>query len=67
MINHKVGLDKSFQELLYRIDNWTIEGSGWIVNIIKSQFINISTYRPLLGTSYIKLPAEITSPKKRTN
>ena len=45
MINHKVGFDKSFQELLYRIDNWTIEGSGWIVNVIKSQFINISKKR----------------------
>ena len=44
-----------------------MEGSGWIVNIIKSQFINISTYRPLLGTSYIKLPAEMTSTKKRAN
>ena len=64
LINHKVGL---FQEIVYRIDNWTIEGSGWIVKLIMSQYINISTYRPLLGTSYIKLPAEIRSPKKRAN
>ena len=64
LINHKVGL---FQEIVYRIDNWTIEGSGWIVKLIMSQYINISTYRPLLGTSFIKLPAEIRSPKKRAN
>ena len=27
-------LDKSFQEILYRIDNWINEGSGWIVESI---------------------------------
>ena len=25
----KYDLDKSFQEILYRIDNWINEGSGW--------------------------------------
>ena len=54
MINHKVDLDKSFQEILYRIDNWTNEGSGWIVESVKSQYINISTFRPLIGNSFIK-------------
>ena len=64
MINHKFGLDKSFQEILYRIDNWINEGSGWIVETIKSQCINISTYRLLIGSSYVKLPAELRSPKQ---
>ena len=62
-INHKFGLDKSFQEILYRIDNWINEGPGWIVEIIESQCINISTYRPLSGNSYIKLFAELRTPK----
>ena len=31
VINHKFGLDKSFQEILYRIDNWFNECSGWII------------------------------------
>ena len=30
VINHKFDLGKSFQEILYRIDNWISEGSGWI-------------------------------------
>ena len=64
MINHKVSLDKSFQEILYWIDNWINEGSGWIAELIESQYINISTYRPLSGSSYIKLPAELKSTKK---
>ena len=67
MINHKFSLDKSFVVILYRIDNWINGGSGWIVELIESQYINISTYRPLSKRSYIKLPAKLKSPKKRTN
>ena len=40
------------------------EGSGWIVETIDSQYINVSTYIPLSGSSYIKLPAELKGPKK---
>ena len=53
VINHKFGFYKSFQEILYRIDNWTNEGSGWIIELNKSLYINVSTYRPLFGSSYI--------------
>ena len=53
-----------FQETLYRIDNWINEGSGFIVELIKSQYINISTYRPLSGSSYVKLPTELRNSKK---
>ena len=59
VINHKFSLEISFQEVLYRIDNWIYEGSGWIVELIESQYINISACRPLSGSSYIKLPAEL--------
>ena len=63
-IRHKFSLENAFQEVLYRIDNWINEGSGWIFELIKSQYINISAYRPLSGSSYVKLPAELGSPKK---
>ena len=49
---------------MYRIDNWINERSGLTVELIESQYINISTYRPLSGRSYIELPAELRSPKK---
>ena len=62
--NHKSSLENAFQEILYRNDNWINEGSGWIVELIESQYINISTYRPLSGSSYVKLPAEWRSPKR---
>ena len=64
MINHRFKLENSFQEILYMIDVWINNGSGWNVESIESQYINISTYRPLSGSSYISLPAELRSPKK---
>ena len=64
MINHRFNLENDFQQILYRIDNWINEGSGWIVELIESQYINISTYRPLSGSSYIKLPVKLRSSKK---
>ena len=52
----KYDLDKSFQEILYRIDNWINEGSGWIIELIEGQYVNISIYSPLTGGTYIELP-----------
>ena len=34
VVNHKFTLVKSFQEVLYRIDNWINEGSGLIVELL---------------------------------
>ena len=65
--NHKFSLENAFQGILQKIDNWINEESGWIVELIESEYINISTYRPLSGSSYERLPVELKSPKKRTN
>ena len=62
--NHRFRLENSFQEILYQTDDWINEGSGWIVESIESQYINISTYRPLSGSSYMDLPVELKSPRK---
>ena len=64
VIRHKFSLENAFKEILYLIDNWINEGSGWIVESIESQYINISTYRPLSGSSYINLPVELRNSKK---
>ena len=57
-------MDNSFQEILYLIGAWISERSGWIIESIESQYINTSTYRPLLGRSYINLPIELRNPRK---
>ena len=40
------------------ITNWINEGFGW------GMWLNVSIYRPLSGSSYIKLHSELRSPKK---
>ena len=64
VINHKFSLENTFQEFLYRIDDRIIERAGCIVELIESQYINISTYRPLSGSFYVKLPPELRSSKR---
>ena len=43
VINHRFRLENYFQGILYMIDIWINEGSGWIVESIESQYINNST------------------------
>ena len=58
-------LNMSRQEILNVIDKWVSEGSGWVINQIDSHYINVTTYKPLHGSSYIELPTELRNPKKR--
>ena len=34
VINHGFRLEKSFEEILYMIDIWINNGSGWIIELI---------------------------------
>ena len=43
MINHRFKLENSSQEISYMINVWINNGSGWTVETIDSQYINIST------------------------
>ena len=64
VINPEFNLDKSFQEILYRLDNWINEGSGWIVESIDGECVNISASSPFVGNTYIELPDELKNPVK---
>ena len=55
VMNHRFKLENPFQEILYMIDVGINNGSGWNVESIESQYMNISTYRPLSGNSYTDL------------
>ena len=58
----KYDLDKFSQDILYRIDNWINEGSGWIIDSIEAQYVNISIYSPLIGSTYTELPDKLKNP-----
>ena len=59
------GLDQSLQEILYRTDNWINQGSGWIVESIEGFYLNVSSYSPLIGSTYTELPDELKNSRKR--
>ena len=60
----KFSLGKAFQEIFHRLENWISHGSGWIVEEIISQYLNVGSYLPLTGSAYIKLPVELDHPMK---
>ena len=54
VINFKYDLDKSFQEILQRIDNWINEGSGWMIESVDATriFLFIAHYQEVLTLNY---------------
>ena len=52
-------LSMSRQEILNTIDKWVSEGWGWVIDRIDGHYINVTTYKPLNGSSYVKLPSEL--------
>ena len=59
VINFKYHLHKSFQKVLYRINNMINEGSGWVIESIDAECVNISVFSPLSGSTYIKSPSKL--------
>ena len=53
VINQRFKLENYFQEILYMIDAWINNGSGWNIESIESEYISISFYRPLSGRFYM--------------
>ena len=45
-------------------DVWINNGSGWNIESLESQYIEILTYRPFSESSYMNLPVELRSPRK---
>ena len=52
VINSKYMLKKSFQKIIYRIDNWINEGPGWVIESIDAEYVNISILSPLSGRAH---------------
>ena len=45
----KYMLDKSFQEILYKIDSWINEGSGWIIESVEAQYQEVHILNCLIN------------------
>ena len=57
-------LHNGIERILELIAVWLSEGSGWVFESVKLHIINIVSYFPLRGSSYIELPKELRNPMK---
>ena len=64
VIGEKYYLNECFNEIIFRLENWVGHRSGWNVDSILNQYLNISSYKPLSGSAYCKLPKELSHPMK---
>ena len=58
-IDIEESIDNGIERILELIAVWLSEGSGWVFESVELHIINIVSYFPLRGTSYIKLPEEL--------
>ena len=64
VIGNKYFLDDCFNEVIFRLENWISHGTGWNVDNILSQYLNISSYKPLSGSTYCELPKGLKNSMK---
>ena len=64
VINQRFNLNSAHEKLKHKLDIWSGEGSGWIVDKIEDLNIEIANYDPLAGSSYIQLPSELNNSMK---
>ena len=57
-------LQLSQQQILNIIAQWVSEGPGWTIQSIDNHYLNIVQYKPMKGSSYIKLPQELRNSSK---
>ena len=57
-------LNETIDELTKIIHGFLAQGSNWQIQNIYDQYLNIHTYKPLGGSSYISLPKELQNPMK---
>ena len=62
-IDIEESIDNGIERILELIAVWLSEGSGWVFESVELHIINIVSYFPLRGTSYIQLPEELRHPK----
>ena len=56
--------DKAVEDILNRIARWISKGSSWIIERILNFYLNIVSYVPLKGRSYLPLPEELRNSRK---
>ena len=58
------GINESDHHIMYFVNQSVSEGSGRTIDRLDGDFLNITLYNPLSGSSYIKLPAKLGNSRK---
>ena len=66
-IFNEVDLSKEFSELIARIENFVQNGSGWILNTLKTLWLDVAKYEPIKGSSYLPLPDSLKNKRAVIN
>ena len=53
----------SYTTIIEHMRKFSLKDSGWIIDSAIDNTISISKYKPLAGSSYIKLPKELYHPR----
>ena len=62
--NQRFNLNSAYETSKHRVEFYSNEGVGWIIDKIENIWINISNYGPLVGSSYIPLTLELNNSMK---
>ena len=49
---------------MHWINNRSNEGSGWVIKSVDAEYMNISLFSPLSGSTYIELPRRLRNSVK---
>ena len=60
-------LNQAFPAIQETLEKWTQRGSGWVVDQVETLWLDIARYQPLIGGSYIPLPAAVRNKKAVVN
>ena len=60
----KYSIEESFQEVFNSIDNLISEESGWTIESIDAEYVNVFIYNPLSRSLSIDVPDKLKKSKK---
>lgn len=56
-------LTENYAKIIEKLERWTQNGSGWIIEQVSTITINVAKYQPLKGGSYIPTPKKLAAKK----
>ena len=69
--DNKELIEQKYEEFMEKIkveiENWSLQGSGWVLESIEIAYVNVAKYQPLRGGTYLPLPSALANKKAIIN